>query len=133
MLQCIDALQKTMFHCFRRPLPTPFTYKKVGVGKGRRATIATRHVPLEGFSLIDKLLLYWLRSDWWLIHGVSKFVGGLFCRKAFGNTDYLYWIREELQKVCLYEAEHTLPPLCSSITALQATASASSSKDNHFH
>ena len=77
-----------------------------------------------------KCVATFLRSDWWLIHGVSKFVGGLFCRKAFGNTDYLYWVREELQKVCLYEAEHTLPPLCSSITALQATASASSSKDN---
>ena len=72
--------------------------------------------------------IVFLRSDWWLIRGVAKFIGGLFCRKAFGNTDYLYWIREELQKVCLYEADHTLPPLCSSVTALQATASASSGK-----
>ena len=73
-----------------------------------------------------------LRSDWWLVRGVSKFIGGLFCRKAFGKTDYLYWIREELQKVCLYEADHTLPPLCASLSALQAaTSSASGKVDRH--
>ena len=90
------------------------------VGKGRRLKMC----PSWG----DNNASSYLRSDWWLIRGISKFVGGLFCRKAFGNTDYLYWVREELQKVCLYEAEHTLPPLCSSISP---SPSAASSKDNH--
>ena len=89
------------------------------VGKGRR---------LKTVSILgDNCAAFYLRSDWWLIRGISKFVGGLFCRKTFGNTDYLYWVREELQKVCLYEAEHTLPPLCSSITP---SPSAASSKNN---
>ena len=57
-------------------------------------------------------LLPSLRNDWWLLCGISRFIAGLYCRKAFGNTDYLHWIREEQHKVSQYELEHSLPPLC---------------------
>ena len=63
-----------------------------------------------------------LRSDWWLVRGIAKFVAGLFCRKSLGNTDYLHWIREEQRKVCRYEAEHTLPSLCGSVATLQTAS-----------
>ena len=74
-----------------------------------------------------------VRSDWWLVRGVSKFVAGLFCRKSFGNTDYLFWVREEQQKVCLYEAEHSLPPLCGALPPLQTTASSTGKSVANLH
>ena len=63
------------------------------------------------FSFIFPLPIFHDRNDWWLTHGIGGYLAGLFSCKAFGNTEYMHWIRCEQQKVCAYEHDHTLPPL----------------------
>lgn len=50
--------------------------------------------------------------DWWLSEGLSLFISGLFIRRMFGSTEYQFYIMEEHNKVCQYEMNNILPPLC---------------------
>lgn len=59
------------------------------------------------------------RNDWWISCGISGYLAGLFCRKSFGHTEYTHWVVMEQRKVCEYELEHILPPLCASLSPLQ--------------
>jgi transcription initiation factor TFIID subunit 2 len=68
-------------------------------------------------------LLPQLWNDWWLPCGIAGYIAGLFDRKISGSTEYMHWIMEEVQGVCEYESEHTLPPLCGTLAALQVTPS----------
>jgi transcription initiation factor TFIID subunit 2 len=72
-------------------------------------------------------LLPQLWNDWWLPCGIAGFITGLFCRKISGSTEYQHWIMEEVQRVCQYESEHTLPPLCGTLQVTSASSSSSSS------
>ena len=81
------------------------------------------------YVLYRVLLILWIafffgvffRNDWWICAGIAGYLTGLFCRKAFGHTEYTYWITTEQRKVCDYEAEHTLPPLCASLSPCTLT------------
>ncbi|KAF7246909.1 Transcription initiation factor TFIID subunit 2 [Varanus komodoensis] len=42
-------------------------------------------------------------SDEWVLKGISGYIYGLWMKKTFGVNEYRHWIKEELDKIVLYE------------------------------
>uniref|UniRef100_A0ACB8FEN1 Transcription initiation factor TFIID subunit 2 n=1 Tax=Sphaerodactylus townsendi TaxID=933632 RepID=A0ACB8FEN1_9SAUR len=42
-------------------------------------------------------------SDEWVLKGISGYIYGLWMKKTFGVNEYRHWIKEELDKIVVYE------------------------------
>ena len=58
---------------------------------------------------IDMYQKYW--PDTWLINGLSLYITGQFMRKLFGNNDYRYRLKKDMERV-LDMDNGTMPPIC---------------------
>ncbi|EAU92262.2 TATA-binding protein associated factor Taf2 [Coprinopsis cinerea okayama7 len=50
-------------------------------------------------------------SDTWLINGLSLYINGLFLRKLFGNNDYRFKLKKDMQRVLEWDVG-VMPPIC---------------------
>lgn len=60
----------------------------------------------SGINIIPKT---W--SDIWLINGLSLYINGLFLRKLFGNNDYRFKLKKDMQRVTEWDVG-AMPPIC---------------------
>ncbi|KAJ2935753.1 hypothetical protein H1R20_g1340, partial [Candolleomyces eurysporus] len=60
----------------------------------------------SGINIIPKT---W--SDLWLINGLSLYINGLFLRKLFGNNDYRFKLKKDMQRVTEWDIG-AMPPIC---------------------
>lgn len=60
----------------------------------------------SGLNIIPKT---W--SDLWLINGLSLYINGLFLRKLFGNNDYRFKLKKDMQRVTEWDIG-AMPPIC---------------------
>ncbi|CAL1694239.1 unnamed protein product [Somion occarium] len=58
---------------------------------------------------IDMYQKYW--PDTWLINGLSLYVTGQFMRKVFGNNEYRYRLKKDMERV-LEMDNGSMPPIC---------------------
>lgn len=59
-----------------------------------------------GINIIPKT---W--SDIWLVNGLALYVTGLFMRKLFGNNDYRFKLKKDMQRVLEWDVG-SMPPIC---------------------
>jgi transcription initiation factor TFIID subunit 2 len=50
-------------------------------------------------------------SDLWLVNGLGLYITGLFVRKLFGNNEYRFRIKKDMQRVLEYDSG-MMPPIC---------------------
>ena len=50
-------------------------------------------------------------SDLWLVNGLSLYITGLFMRKLFGNNDYRFRLKKDMQRVVDWDVGG-MPPIC---------------------
>ncbi|KAL0580698.1 hypothetical protein V5O48_001339 [Marasmius crinis-equi] len=50
-------------------------------------------------------------SDLWLVNGLSGYIAGLFLRKLFGNNEYRFRLKRDMQRVLEYD-NGGMPPIC---------------------
>ncbi|TFK17374.1 TATA-binding protein associated factor Taf2 [Coprinopsis marcescibilis] len=50
-------------------------------------------------------------SDSWLINGLSLYINGLFLKKLFGNNDYRFKLKKDMQRVLEWDVG-VVPPIC---------------------
>jgi len=50
-------------------------------------------------------------SDLWLVNGLALYVTGLFMRKLFGNNDYRFKLKKDMQRVVEWDVG-PMPPIC---------------------
>lgn len=50
-------------------------------------------------------------SDTWLINGLSLYINGLFLKKLFGNNDYRFKLKKDMQRVLEMDVGQ-MPPIC---------------------
>jgi len=60
----------------------------------------------SGINIVPKT---W--SDIWLINGLSLYINGLFLKKLFGNNDYRFKLKKDMQRVTEWDSGG-LPPIC---------------------
>ncbi|CAA7264750.1 unnamed protein product [Cyclocybe aegerita] len=60
----------------------------------------------SGINIIPKS---W--SDLWLVNGLASYVTGLFLRKLFGNNDYRFRLKKDMQRVLAWDVGG-MPPIC---------------------
>ena len=60
----------------------------------------------SGINIIPKS---W--SDLWLVNGLALYITGLFMRKLFGNNDYRFRLKKDMQRVLDWDAG-SMPPIC---------------------
>lgn len=59
-----------------------------------------------GINIIPKT---W--SDIWLVNGLALYITGLFMRKLFGNNDYRFKLKKDMQRVLEWDVG-SMPPIC---------------------
>lgn len=59
-----------------------------------------------GVNIIPKM---W--SDLWLVNGLGLYITGLFMRKLFGNNDYRFRLKKDIQRVLEWDIG-SMPPIC---------------------
>ncbi len=59
-----------------------------------------------GINIIPKT---W--SDLWLVNGLALYITGLFMRKLFGNNDYRFKLKKDMQRVLEWDVG-SMPPIC---------------------
>lgn len=59
-----------------------------------------------GINIIPKT---W--SDIWLVNGLALYITGLFIRKLFGNNDYRFKLKKDMQRVLEWDVG-SMPPIC---------------------
>jgi transcription initiation factor TFIID subunit 2 len=59
-----------------------------------------------GINIIPKM---W--SDLWLVNGLGLYITGLFMRKLFGNNDYRFRLKKDIQRVLEWDVG-SMPPIC---------------------
>lgn len=59
-----------------------------------------------GINIIPKT---W--SDVWLVNGLALYITGLFMRKMFGNNDYRFKLKKDMQRVLEWDVG-SMPPIC---------------------
>ena len=59
-----------------------------------------------GINIIPKT---W--SDLWLVNGLALYITGLFMRKLFGNNDYRFRLKKDMQRVLEWDVG-SMPPIC---------------------
>lgn len=50
-------------------------------------------------------------SDLWLVNGLALYITGLFTRKLFGNNDYRFRLKKDMQRVLEWDVG-SMPPIC---------------------
>jgi len=50
-------------------------------------------------------------SDIWLVNGLALYITGLFIRKMFGNNDYRFKLKKDMQRVLEWDVG-SMPPIC---------------------
>lgn len=60
----------------------------------------------SGINIIPKS---W--SDLWLVNGLALYMTGLFMRKLFGNNDYRFRLKKDMQRVLDWDVG-AMPPIC---------------------
>lgn len=50
-------------------------------------------------------------SDLWLVNGLALYITGLFMRKLFGNNDYRFRLKKDMQRVLEWDVG-SMPPIC---------------------
>ncbi|KXN88910.1 Transcription initiation factor TFIID subunit 2, partial [Leucoagaricus sp. SymC.cos] len=50
-------------------------------------------------------------SDIWLVNGLALYITGLFMRKLFGNNDYRFKLKKDMQRVLEWDVG-SMPPIC---------------------
>ncbi|KAF5374962.1 hypothetical protein D9758_000502 [Tetrapyrgos nigripes] len=50
-------------------------------------------------------------SDLWLVNGLAGYINGLFLRKLFGNNEYRFRLRKDMDR-CLEWDNGSMPPIC---------------------
>ncbi|KAJ8084704.1 hypothetical protein PM082_003480 [Marasmius tenuissimus] len=50
-------------------------------------------------------------SDLWLVNGLSGYISGLFLRKLFGNNEYRFRLKRDMQRVLEWD-NGGMPPIC---------------------
>lgn len=50
-------------------------------------------------------------SDLWLVNGLCLYITGLFMRKLFGNNDYRFRLKKDMERVVAWD-NGTMPPIC---------------------
>ncbi|KAF8167444.1 hypothetical protein B0H34DRAFT_792168 [Crassisporium funariophilum] len=60
----------------------------------------------SGINIIPK---NW--SDLWLVNGLGLYVTGLFMRRLFGNNDYRFRLKKDMQRVVDWDVG-AMPPIC---------------------
>ncbi|KAF9531853.1 hypothetical protein CPB83DRAFT_785561 [Crepidotus variabilis] len=80
---------------------------------GIEQAIETRHALSHalacqwvGINIIPKT---W--SDLWLVNGLALYITGLFIRKLFGNNDYRFRLKKDMQRVLEWDVG-LMPPIC---------------------
>lgn len=59
-----------------------------------------------GINIIQKM---W--SDTWLVNGLGLYITGLFLRKLFGNNEYRFRLKKDMERV-LEMDNGSMPPIC---------------------
>jgi transcription initiation factor TFIID subunit 2 len=60
-----------------------------------------------GINIIPKA---W--ADIWLVNGLGLYITALFLRKSFGNNEYRYRLRKDMDRVYNLDTLGTMPPIC---------------------
>jgi len=50
-------------------------------------------------------------SDLWLVNGLGLYITGLFIRKLFGNNEYRFRLKKDMERVIEWD-RGTMPPIC---------------------
>ncbi|KAK7465278.1 hypothetical protein VKT23_005257 [Stygiomarasmius scandens] len=50
-------------------------------------------------------------SDLWLVNGLAGYINGLFLRKLFGNNEYRFRLRKDMDR-CMEWDNGSMPPIC---------------------
>ncbi|KAF4611399.1 hypothetical protein D9613_004170 [Agrocybe pediades] len=50
-------------------------------------------------------------SDLWLVNGLALYITGLFTRKLFGNNDYRFRLKKDMERVLEWD-NGSMPPIC---------------------
>ncbi|KAJ3571564.1 hypothetical protein NP233_g3673 [Leucocoprinus birnbaumii] len=50
-------------------------------------------------------------SDIWLVNGLALYITGLFMRKMFGNNDYRFKLKKDMQRILEWDVG-SMPPIC---------------------